>query len=129
MEKDEDGTAIGRRLLLEGQKEYRSSQVPGWVYRIKEARVDNGKGGTMPAPHVVREGLVAVSADDALAEQKGKAGKLEAAEDFLMRVLGQGAAVGGPNPPAGRGAVHRWRTLESARRLLQRSLHEGCVHW
>jgi len=88
-EKDDEGDPTGRRLFLVGKKNI-GRPVAGLAYKIVEKLIDNGRGGTMPAPCVEWAGYIAATADDALAEQTGNAGKLEAAEDFLVRILGDG---------------------------------------
>jgi hypothetical protein len=91
--------------------------VSGLAYRIKEALVPNGKGGTMTAPFVAWDGVVAITADDAMAEHKGKEGKAERAEDFLQLVLLDGP-VSIKEIRKRAGEKHRWRTLERAKDKL-----------
>jgi hypothetical protein len=115
-EKDDDGTPTGRRLLLKGKQNI-GRPVSGLAYRIKEALVPNGKGGTMTAPFVAWDGIVAVTADEAMTEHKGTEGKLEAAKDFLMRVLIDGP-VTEKEIRKRAGEKHRWRTLQRAKEKL-----------
>jgi putative DNA primase/helicase len=115
-EKDDEGNPTGRRLFLVGKKNI-GRPVAGLAYKIVEKLIDNGRGGTMPAPCVEWAGYVAATADDALAEQTGKAGKLEAAEDFLMRILGDGP-VTEKEIRKRAGEKHRWRTLQRAKEKL-----------
>jgi hypothetical protein len=79
--------------------------------------MDNGRGGYMPAPYVEWSSYVDATADDALAEHTGRAGKLEAAEDFLMRVLADGPVLEKEIRKKA-GEKHRWRTLERAKKKL-----------
>ena len=115
-EKDDEGNPTGRRLFLVGKKNI-GRPVKNLAYNIREKLIDNGRDGTMPAPYVEWAGVVADTADDALAEQAGKAGKLEAAEDFLMRILGDGP-ISEKEIRKRAGEKHRWRTLQRAKEKL-----------
>jgi len=116
-EKDEEGNPTGRRLFLVGKKNI-GRPVSGLAYKIVEKLIDNNRGGTMPAPCVEWAGVVVATADDALAEQTGnKAGKLEAAEDFLQLILADGP-VSEREIRKRAGEKHRWRTLQRAKEKL-----------
>ena len=116
-EKDEEGNPTGRRLFLVGKKNI-GRPVSGLAYKIVEKLIDNGRGSTMPAPCVEWAGIVAATADDALAEQAGnKAGKLEAAEDFLQLILADGPMTE-KDIRKRAGEKHRWRTLQRAKEKL-----------
>ncbi len=116
-EKDEEGNPTGRRLFLVGKKNI-GRPVSGLAYKIVEKLIDNGRGGAMPAPCVEWAGVVAATADDALAEQNcNKGGKLEAAEDFLQFVLADGP-VSEKEIRKRAGEKHRWRTLQRAKEKL-----------
>ena len=116
-EKDDEGNTTGRRLFLVGKKNI-ARPVAGLAYKIVEKLIDNGRGDTMPAPCVEWAGYVAASADDALAEQPGKAaGKLEAAEDFLQLILADGS-VSEKEIRKRAGEKHRFRTIQRAKEKL-----------
>ena len=116
-EKDGEGNPTGRRLFLVGKKNI-GRPVKGLAYHIREKLIDNGRGGTMPAPSIEWASYVAATADDALAEQTGKAaGKLEAAEDFLQLILADGP-VSEKEIRKRAGEKHRWRTLQRAKEKL-----------
>lgn len=115
-EKDDEGNPTGRRLFLVGKKNI-GRPVAGLAYKIVEKLIDNDRGGTMPAPCVVWAGYVAATADDALAEQSGKASKLEAAEDFLRLILTDGP-VSEKEIRKRAGEKHRSRTLQRAKEKL-----------
>jgi len=117
-EKDDEGNPTGRRLFLVGKKNI-GRPVKGISYNIREKLIANGRGGTMPAPFVEWAGYVAATADDALAEQTGKAaGKLEAAEDFLQLILADGP-MSEKEIRKRAGEKHRWRTLQRAKEKLR----------
>jgi hypothetical protein len=118
IDRDDGGHLIpDRRLLLKGKKNIGRS-VPGLVYKINERLIDNGKGGTMGAPYVEWIGRVDKTADEALGEQTGnKAGKLEAAEDFLQRILVDGPLLEKEIRKKA-GERHRWSTVKRAKLKL-----------
>ena len=118
IDRDDDGKPnLDRRLLLKGKKNI-GRPVPGLVYKINERLIDNGKGGTMGAPYVEWTGLVDKTADEALGEQTGnKAGKLEAAEDFLQLILIDGPLTDNEIRKKA-GQRHSSRTLRRAKDKL-----------
>ena len=117
-EKDDEGNPTGRRLFLVGKKNI-GRPVSSLAYKIVEKQIDNGRGGTMPAPCVEWAGVVAATADDALAEQgSNKAGKLEAAEDFLQLILADGP-LSEKEIRKRAGEKHRWRTIKRAKQKLR----------
>jgi hypothetical protein len=116
-EKDDGGNLTGRRLFLTGKKNI-GRPVAGLAYKIVEKLINNGRGGTMPAPKVEWAGIVAATADDAFTGNSGKAaGKLEAAEDFLQLVLADGP-LSDREIRKRAGEKHRWRTLQRAKEKL-----------
>jgi hypothetical protein len=114
---DDEGNLTDRRLFLSGKKNI-GRPVPSLAYRIVEKLIDNGRGGTMPAPRIEWAGIVAATANEAFTANSGKAaGKLEAAEDFLQLILADGP-VSEREIRKRAGDKHRFRTLQRAKEKL-----------
>jgi len=88
-EHDDDGNETGRNLLLKGKNNL-SSDAGGLAYKFQNMIVEFSGDDFIQAPRIVWDGVVAVTAEEALAKRSGKLSKIEKAQEFLRTILANG---------------------------------------
>jgi hypothetical protein len=117
VEKDDEDKETGRVLFMRGKNNISPRDISNLAYRIEGVTVRLDDGSLSPQPRIVWDACVAVTADEALATNYGKATKLEKAEDFLRYTLANGPVeVIKINELAE--SKHSWRTIRRAKERL-----------
>lgn len=131
-----EGEATGRKLFLKGKNNI-APDPGGLAYKFDTVAVEVGPKGFISAPRIVWDGCVAVTAEEALAEQSGKrkGSAVADAVEWLQGVLGNGP-VQVVNIHEQAEGKHSWRTVIRAKAQLGITSQrlggvgeEGKWHW
>jgi putative DNA primase/helicase len=114
-----DGEPTGRKLFMNGKSNIGPN--PGnLAYKIEGVDVDLGDSrGRVQMPVIKWQGIVAVTADEALADAYGQPSKVAIAEDFLRAELASGPLLEQNIRKRANARKHKWRTIERAKANLK----------